>query len=122
MLQNDGLIDDVRVQPHNGGQFVPYGVGRWLSALNAIYRDVGDQRIDQALHDSLRDNWIAFIEQSSLQPCIRSRWPDISRASIGPKFHRNSAHSRKLIVNDNESRNHFSVRMLFRDGLGSEAQ
>lgn len=27
-------------QPHNGGQFVPYGVGLWLSALNAIYRDV----------------------------------------------------------------------------------
>jgi hypothetical protein len=40
MLQNDGLIDNVRVQPHNGGQFVPYCVGLWLSALNAIYRDV----------------------------------------------------------------------------------
>jgi hypothetical protein len=38
MLQNDGLIDDVQVQPHNGGQFVPYGVGLWLSALNAICR------------------------------------------------------------------------------------
>ena len=70
----------------------------------------------------LRDNWIAFIEQSSLPPCTRSRWPDTSRASIGPKFNCNSAHSRKLIVDDHESRNHFSVRILFRDGLGSEAQ
>jgi hypothetical protein len=40
MSQNDRLIDDVRIQPRNGSHFVPCGDGLWLSALNAIYRDV----------------------------------------------------------------------------------